>query len=134
MYSISIQYISNIIIIIIIIFPFHQTRWEVRGIPDAYQPQDLSLSFKGTIYPDRKQGTQSKLRSKFDINLSLIVSPLLGWVPHTVIHGLTESVSYIFISKTQVLYINIYILRTLKSYDFPVRIYIYLSMYLMILM
>ena len=68
------------------------TRWEVGGgIPDAYQPHDLSLSFKGTIYPDRKQGTQSKLRSKFDINLSLIVPPLLGWVPHSVIHGLTES-------------------------------------------
>ncbi|XP_062030104.1 uncharacterized protein LOC133745954 isoform X2 [Rosa rugosa] len=38
------------------------TRWELGGIPEEYQPRDLSFSFNGTIYPDRKQGTKSILR------------------------------------------------------------------------
>ncbi|KAM5581342.1 hypothetical protein ABKV19_010523 [Rosa sericea] len=67
------------------------TRWELGGIPEEYQPRDLSLSLKGTIYPDRKQGTKSRLRGQFDINMSFIVSPLLGWIPHTVVQSLAEA-------------------------------------------
>ncbi|XP_050379988.1 uncharacterized protein LOC126797395 [Argentina anserina] len=67
------------------------TRWELGGISEEYQPGDLSLSLKGTIYPDRKQGTQSRLKGQFDMNLSFIVSPLLGWVPQSVMQGLTEA-------------------------------------------
>ncbi|XP_040371476.1 uncharacterized protein LOC112189595 [Rosa chinensis] len=69
------------------------TRWELGGIPEEYQPRDLSLFLNGTIYPDRKQGTKSRLRGQFDINMSFIVSPLLGWIPHTVAQSLVEAVS-----------------------------------------
>ncbi|KAL6136514.1 hypothetical protein ACLB2K_061809 [Fragaria x ananassa] len=67
------------------------TRWELGGISEEYLPRDLSVSLKGTIYPDREQGTQSRLRSHFEMNLSFIPSPLLGWLPHSVMQGLTEA-------------------------------------------
>nr|XP_004306128.2 PREDICTED: uncharacterized protein LOC101292624 [Fragaria vesca subsp. vesca] len=67
------------------------TRWELGGISEEYLPRDLSVSLKGTIYPDREQGTQSRLRSHFDMNLSFIPSPLLGWLPQSVMQGLIEA-------------------------------------------
>ncbi|XP_040371474.1 uncharacterized protein LOC112191031 isoform X3 [Rosa chinensis] len=67
------------------------TRWELEGFPYEYRPRDFSISAKGTLYPDRKQGTQSKLRTQIDVILSFIVSPLLGWVPQSVMHSLIKS-------------------------------------------
>ncbi|KAM1015387.1 hypothetical protein ACFX2I_045162 [Malus domestica] len=65
------------------------TRWEIRGIA-GYDPSDINLSVKGTIFSDR-QGTQSWLRNIFDINLSFIVPPLLAWVPDNTMQSITES-------------------------------------------
>ncbi|KAL6136515.1 hypothetical protein ACLB2K_061810 [Fragaria x ananassa] len=69
----------------------NKTRWELEGLPDKYRPRDFSISVKGTIYPDRQQGKQSRLRTQLEVIVSFIVSPLLGWVPHSVMHSLTES-------------------------------------------
>ncbi|XP_062009874.1 uncharacterized protein LOC133726356 isoform X3 [Rosa rugosa] len=69
----------------------NKTRWELEGFPYEYRPRDFSISAKGTVYPDRKQGTQSRLRTQIDVILSFIVSPLLGWVPQSVMHSLIKS-------------------------------------------
>ncbi|KAL6287831.1 hypothetical protein ACE6H2_012221 [Prunus campanulata] len=65
------------------------TRWELLG-PSDYEPRDFSLSIKGTIYSER-QGAQSWLRNIFDINISVIVSPLLAWVPDDVMRNITKT-------------------------------------------
>ncbi|KMT17332.1 hypothetical protein BVRB_2g040230 [Beta vulgaris subsp. vulgaris] len=66
-------------------------RWELQGLDNVLDPNHFDLGVHGSLYSDRR-GVRSRLKGQLELKISVVLPPVLGFIPEDVCRSVSESV------------------------------------------